>query len=793
MKALSFNTGWTFRHLQSNDPAMPVTLPHDAALTEPRTETAPGGTNTGWYEGFDYLYEKQFEPEQTWAGQTVVLEFEGVYHNAEVWLNGKKLAFRPYGYTNFTVDLTGQLCFGQVNCLQVIAHNADQPNSRWYSGAGIYRPVNLWIGGAEHIPFAGLKVRTCSIAPPQIEVDVHTTADGPVRVEVWDGEMLLAQQTAASTNGLAQLRIALPEVQLWSPEHPALYTLRAKYVQDTAETDFGIRTLEWGQQGLLINGSRVILQGACIHHDNGLLGAVCLPDAVERKIRLLKENGYNAIRSAHNPCSKALLEACDRMGVLVMDEYIDHWYIHKTEHDYVDYFNDWWKQDLKDMVEKDYNHPSVILYSTGNEVSETAQPKGIALTGEMTEYLHSLDATRPVTCGVNIFFNFLSSVGFGVYSDEKAKKQAEDATRKKKAVGSQFFNNLAGLLGDEFMKRGATIYPCDLKTRDAFARMDVAGYNYGIYRYEHDLKKYPERLILGSETFCRDAYRFRELAKQEPRLIGDFVWAGMDYLGEVMVGSWEYADYAPRFDGGLGWVSAGSGRIDLTGKPLGEALYTRVALEQAEGPFLAVRPVNHTGDKHSPSAWKMTNAMESWSWPGCEGKTAEVEVYARAAAVALLLNGQEIGRKKAKNDCRFVFKCKYQPGTLEAVAYNVAGQETGRCALTTAADVTQLRAEPEQLTVQPGHLCYVRLRYTDPAGIVKPMRNDRIKVSVTGGKLLALGNGCPFNLEGYQNDSTLPYWGEALAIVQADETGSVHLCAEGAGLTAEAVVPVKER
>ena len=231
----------------------------------------------------------------------------------------------------------------------------------------------------------------------------------------------------------------------------------------------------------------------------------------------------------------------------------------------MDYFNDWWRSDLESMVKKDYNHPCVILYSTGNEVSETAQKKGIALTKQLTRYLHRLDDTRPVTCGVNIFFNFLSSIGFGVYSDKKAKKQAEDATKKKKAVGSQFFNNLAGLL--------------------------------------------------GSETFCSDAYRFRELAKKEPRLIGDFVWAGMDYLGEVMVGSWEYADNAPRFDGGLGWVSAGSGRIDLTGKPLGEALYTRVALEQAEGPFLAVRPVNHTGDKHSPSAWKMTDAMTSWTWP----------------------------------------------------------------------------------------------------------------------------------------------------------------------------------
>ena len=789
MKAISFNTGWTYRHLTENVPAVPITLPHDAALAEKRTETAPGGTNTGWYEGFDYLYEKRFTPDAALRGKKAVLEFEGVYHNAEVWLNDEKLAFNPYGYTDFTVELTGKLNFDGENVLQVIARNADQPNSRWYSGAGIYRPVTLWVGAEKHIPLDGLHLRTVGIDPPEIEVQLRTSAPGTVKLQVLDGTEV-KKEVSVQSDGTAKQRILLPGTELWSTETPKLYTLRAEFGTDTAQTTFGIRELSWGKQGLLLNGSRCLIQGACIHHDNGLLGAVCHPDAVRRKVRILKENGYNAIRSAHNPCSKALLDACDEQGVLVMDEYIDHWYIHKTEHDYVDYFNDWWKKDLKSMVEKDYNHPSVILYSTGNEVSETAQPKGIALTGELTEYLHHLDDSRPVTCGVNIFFNFLSSIGFGVYSDKKAKKQAEDATKKKKAVGSQFFNNLAGLMGSEFMKRGATLHACDVRTRDAFAKMDIAGYNYGIYRYEHDLKKYPERLILGSETFCNDAYRFRELAKKEPRLIGDFVWAGMDYLGEVMVGSWEYADYAPRFDGGLGWVSAGSGRIDLTGKPLAEALYTRVALEQAEGPFVAVRPVNHSGDKHSPSAWKMSDAIQSWTWTGCEGRKAEVEVYARAASAALFLNGKEIARKTAKNDCLFRFRCEYQPGTLEAVAYNVAGKETGRCALTTAAAATELRAEPEETAVHPGQLCYIRLRYTDPAGILKPLAKDEIKVDVTGGKLLALGNACPFNLRGYLTEETTPYWGEAMAIVEAGSEGCVTLRAHSKTGDAETTVRI---
>ena len=791
MKPTPLLTGWTCRHLGDTAPGKPVTLPHDAMLAEPRTALSAGGTNTGWYEGYDYEYQRTLTVPENELADTHILEFEGVYHNAEVWLNGQKAAFRPYGYTNFYVDYAPYLHSGE-NELRVIARNADQPNSRWYSGAGIYRPVQLWTAKGAHIALNGVKICTLSLDPAIVEVRVKTTAPGTVRLMVDD---LPAMQQ--ESDGEAVFTLTLDNARLWTPETPNLYTCRVNFADDEVTETFGVRKVEWGTDGFLLNGKRYIIQGACIHHDNGLLGAVCDPDAVARKVRLLKANGYNAIRSAHNPCSKALLTECDRQGMLVMDEYIDHWYIHKTEHDYVDYFNDWWHQDLTDMVEKDYNHPCVVLYSTGNEVSETAQKRGIALTKEMTDFLHELDDSRPVTCGVNIFFNFLSSIGFGVYSDEKAKKEAERAekakqrgekTAKKKAVGSQFFNNLAGLLGDEFMKRGATLHGCDVKTRDAFANMDIAGYNYGIYRYKHDLKKYPQRLILGSETFCNDAYKFRELAKQEPRLVGDFVWAGMDYLGEVMVGSWEYADYAETFDGGLGWVSAGSGRIDLTGKPLGEALYTRVALEADNGPYIAVCPVNHTGDRHSPSAWKMTNAMPSWSWTGCEGRKANVEVYARAARVELVLNGHTVGSKTLKNDCLARFSILYESGTLEAVSYDAADHEIGRCKLQSAGGTTRLTLDAEEPTVKPGHLCYVRLRYTDENGITKPLARGNIQVQVRGGTLVGLGSACPFNKHSYLDSETDTYYGEALAIVRMGDGDAMTIAASDGEYSAELTV-----
>ena len=794
MKPTPLLTGWTCRHLGDTAPGKAVTLPHDAMLAEPRTAISAGGTNTGWYEGYDYEYQRTLTVPENELADTHILEFEGVYHNAEVWLNGQKAAFRPYGYTNFYVDCAPYLHAGE-NELRVIARNADQPNSRWYSGAGIYRPVQLWKARGAHITLNGVKIRTLSLQPAIVEVRVKTTAPGTVRLTVDD---LPAMQQ--ESDGEAVFTLTLDNARLWTPETPNLYTCRVSFADDEVTETFGVRKVEWGTDGFLLNGKRYIIQGACIHHDNGLLGAVCDPDAVARKVRLLKENGYNAIRSAHNPCSKALLTECDRQGVLVMDEYIDHWYIHKTEHDYVDYFNDWWRQDLTDMVEKDYNHPCVVLYSTGNEVSETAQKRGIALTKEMTDFLHGLDDSRPVTCGVNIFFNFLSSIGFGVYSDEKAKKEAERAEKakqrgekaaKKKAVGSQFFNNLAGLLGDEFMKRGATLHGCDVKTRDAFANMDIAGYNYGIYRYKHDLKKYPQRLILGSETFCNDAYKFRELAKQEPRLVGDFVWAGMDYLGEVMVGSWEYADYAETFDGGLGWVSAGSGRIDLTGKPLGEALYTRVALEADNGPYIAVCPVNHTGDRHSPSAWKMTNAMPSWSWTGCEERKANVEVYARAARVELVLNGHTVGSKTLKNDCLARFSIPYESGTLEAVSFDAADHEIGRCKLQSAGGTTRLTLDAEEPTVKPGHLCYVRLRYTDENGITKPLARGNIQVQVRGGTLVGLGSACPFNKHSYLDSETDTYYGEALAIVRMGDGDAMTIAASDGEYSAELTVPAQ--
>ncbi len=778
MQKISFNNNWHCFKTNKPETSIPVTIPHDAMLLDDRTETSAGGTNNGWFKASDYTYEKKFFIPEEYKTKELSLEFEGVYHKASIYINGKKIFYHSYGYTGFFVELNDSINYGAENTIQVKVINSDQPNCRWYSGTGIYRPVWLHVLPKQHILQNGIRITTVDYKLRTIEIAVSTNASGPLKIEILkEGSFIHTLKGTVSDNEY-KTQLSLPKAELWEPDFPVLYTLRATFNESVAEEQFGIRKIEWNStNGFCINGKRCILKGACIHHDNGILGACAYDFAEQRKIKILKENGYNAVRCAHNPCSPALLKACDKTGILVLDEYMDGWYIHKTKYDYADEIEKNYKEDIKCMINKDYNHPSVIMYSTGNEVSETAQPRGIALSKDLVNFIHTLDKTRPVTCGINIFFNLLSSRGFGVYSDKKADKALEDA-KKKKSVGSEFYNDLAGLLGSNVMKRGATLHGCDVKTRDAYATMDVAGYNYGIFRYKHDLKKYPDRLILGSETFCSDAYMFYNIAKENPRLIGDFVWAGMDYLGEVGIGAWEYENYAPDFSHGKGWISAGSGRIDLTGKPLAEMKYTRVAFD-LDKIGIGVIPVENANNRHSPSGWKFTNAIESWSWNGYNGKKTKVEVYAKAHHVSLFVNKTLVGTKKIHNTCRVIFNTTYYDGTLKAIAYDKNGEIIAQEDLKTAANDTQLTLEPEQKNIKTEtDLSYIRLKYTDSKGTLKPCARGKITLSVENGTLLGFGSACPYYERSYLSDTADTYYGEALAIIKPSSKGSLICKAE---------------
>lgn len=315
------------------------------------------------------------------------------------------------------------------------------------------------------------------------------------------------------------------------------------------------------------------------------------------------------------------------------------------------------------------------------------------------------------------------------------------------------------------MKIGASLRGSDLKTKDAFAELDIAGYNYGILRYKKDIKRYPQRVIVGSETFCSDAYHFYEMAKKHPAIIGDFVWAGQDYLGEVGIGSREYKAYAKNFKPVVGWISAGSGRIDLTGKSLAEMSYMRVAYE-IDPIRIGVIPVPFYRQEHSPSAWKMTTAIESWSFPGCTGQKTKVEVYARGYVVELCLNGKTIGKKRVKSNGRVSFSIIYHPGELKAISYAKDGSVIATTSLTSGEEKTILHAIPEQSKIGKGDLAYIRFKYADVNGILNPLARGDISLKVSGGLLLGFGHACPYNERGFNQSISDTYYGEALAIVK---------------------------
>ncbi len=752
---IDFNDNWIY--CERGGECIPVSLPHDGMICGRRD--GDGVQNIGWFHGVDAQYTKHFVKP---CGENFFLEFEGVYKDAEIFINGKFAASHFYGYTGFTVDVTELIHDGE-NTVSVSVHNSDQPNGRWYTGTGIYRPVKLYALPREYILISGISVKTLSVDPARVEVKVKTCGEGELAVALSRGNSVVCQNTVAVRGAINETSLVfdVDNPELWSVDNPALYTCRVTFCGDERELAFGIRTVSVDRQhGFTINGERVVLRGACVHHDNGILGARCYAESERRKVSLLKSCGYNAIRCAHNPCSHALLDACDTLGMLVLDEYTDMWYVHKTKYDYATRVEDNYDADLNAMIDKDFSHPSVVMYSLGNEVAESGEKRGLELLGKMIETVKKRD-DRPVTVGINPFFNFLYSIGLGQYSDKKANRSPN------KKVGSEFFNMLAGKFGAGFMKTMAKLRGCDKKTREAYSMCDIAGYNYGIERYDRDLKKYGGRIILGTETFCADAFDFFEKAKGNNAVIGDFVWAGMDYLGEVGVGAWEYRDYAPVPATRFGWISAGSGRIDLTGNLLGEALYTRVAFELDDIHIAASpRPI---GQKHSPSAWKFSDALSFWC--GEIGKTYRVEVYSRAHTVELMLNGKKLSRRRTKK-ARAVFRAKFEAGELTAVGYNERGEEVCRTSLHSPGEATRLYISAEQKNSRDS-IYYLQIYYGDESGAWKPSARGEVSVSVAGGKLLALGNACPFNAHGYCRDVTDTYYGRALAVVETDGVATV--------------------
>jgi len=764
MGKIDFNLDWKYKHLDTLEEFTSIRLPFDAMFKENRKLGAPGGINVSYFEGRDYLFKKNFKAEKSYEDKDIYIEFEAVYKDSQIFVNGKKAGGRNYGYEPIFIKLNEFLKYGEDNTIEVRCYNSDQPNSRWYSGAGIIRPCYLYVLPKNHILEDDIRITTLSTDPGKISLSFpcSDTCKGIIRItDSFNKEIYLKDALLKINNEIA---IDIPSCHLWSSDSPYLYTLEIEIEGEIYSRKFGIRKIEYGKDGLLINGKREILFGACIHSDEGILGAASFKEAEYRKIRLLKQYGYNSIRSSHNPCSKFLLEACDEYGVYVLDEYVDCWFFPKTKYDYTIHLMKNYRTDLYDMVKKDYSHPSVIMYSIGNEVTETARKEGIILTEDMVALLHSFDKTRPVTCGINICMNGGARIGFGFYNKKSADKQALNNAKTKK-TGSELFNLITTKIGGNTIKTFSALKVCDLGTKEAFSKLDIAGYNYGIKRYRKDLKEYPDRLILGTETFLCDADKFYKLAMKEKRIIGDFVWAGIDYLGEVGIGSWEYKDYASDFAKGLGWISAGSGRLDLNGNPLGEALYTMSSFHKTNKPLIGICPFNHYKEKHSPSVWKMSGALPYYSYKGYEGRKGEIEVYSTSPYVKLFINLKDYGIKKTRNGIAR-FKVRYREGFVKAINLDRNRKEGDFTVIYSPLEETYLSLIKEGKDHKIGDLVYINVAYTDKNGSIKPLERHQVSLKLTGCNLMAFGNSCPFHKNGYSSLTEETYHGQALAIVE---------------------------
>ncbi len=765
-----------------------VRLPHDAMREAQRSPEAPSGGSSGYFPGGVWRYTRTLEVPRDWQARWVSLTFDGVYADARVYVDDVLVAHRPNGYARFSVDLAPHLQFGARNRLRVDVRT--HLDSRWYSGAGLYREVRLRVAGGVHIAPDGVRVHTPDVDDDYAAVEVvtdlvnetslmrtvrlATRLDDPDAGEAVSDDVPVTLPPGATVRARRRLWVRSP--RRWSPEAPQLYRARVTVREEDAVLDeraeaFGIRTLRLDPfRGLRINDVPVTLRGACVHHDNGLLGAISHPDAEDRKVRRLREAGFNAVRMAHNPASQALLEACDRHGMLVMNEAFDVWHNEKTAFDYSRSFDRWWRDDLEAMVAGSVNHPSVVMYSIGNEIPELGRADGRVTGRRLAEHVRSLDPTRPITNAMQILF----------LVDLDAQIEAAGGL-------NQFLGGVLDRRADEGQGFAAgqnvvaTSPLADAAIEEACSVVDVTGYNYAEGRYAFDAEHHPQRVSVGSETFpTRIANNWR-LVSQHPNVIGDFTWAGWDYLGEAGIGGHAYEEDGATFPYGLGYpnLTAACGDLDITGVRLPVSFYREIVFGLRHEPYIAVgRPARFAHTIPAPNAWQWSDTVSSWTWPGFEGRPIRVEVYAAAEEVELILNGSVVGRATVGERRPLVatMTLNYQPGTLVAVAL-VDGREISRTVLVSAEEVAGLRLTCEQAAIAaPGGLAFVDVDVVDAAGRLNTAGAHRLGVQVQGpGRLVALGTGRPRTEERFDAAVCTSYDGRAQAVIRSDGPGPIRV------------------
>lgn len=772
-----------------------LTLPHDAMIHEERTQATKNRHQTGFYPGGCYTYTKAFAAPAEWADKTVRIAFEGVYENARVYINGDYAGGCANGYTEFSVCADDYLTYGAQNTVTVIANNSAEENSRWYSGSGIYRDVVLLVGNEVHVKENGLRITTPEAQEDLavVQVQLALKNKGRKRHKVSVQIRLMDQEGAAAGDSSVPVtifgedeerisaRIQVENPALWSLENPSLYTCFVTVTEgeeclDEARDYFGIRRLSLtAAKGFRLNGQEVKLRGACIHHDNGVIGAVTLKRAEERRVQQLKAAGFNCIRSSHHPMSRALLDACDREGVLVLDELSDCWTRSKNNNDYAQRFPDSWEKDVEAMVAKDYNHPSVIMYISGNEIQEAATAKGAQLNRLITEKFHGLDSNRYVTVAINGLLSCMDHMGEIIcditgMTMEQMMAMQEQAQNSQSDAGADAANGSTDLMKGPMADAFAANHIVTELLNEFASVTDLVGYNYLTARHEMEHTLFKNRVVLGTETLPSDLVRLWKIVKNNSHVIGDMTWTGYDYIGEAGSSCFYY-------DGRQGFMAnwpislSSMGDIDLIGNRRPVSYFREIVYGLRKAPYIAVERVNHFGEKPNQSAWPWKDELESWTWKGYEGKGAVVNVYSDAEEVELFLNGRSLGRKGAGEANGFYasFNTVYEAGRLEAVNYrNGASAETVELL---SADVPLelcVEADRTELTADGADLCYILISLKDGKGVRNLQEERKIRVSVTGaGTLQGMGSADPATDNRYDSCTWNTYDGYVLAVVRA--------------------------
>ena len=740
-----------------------VDLPHDWSIEDlprkssPFDSTAIGGIDAGYLAGGTGWYRKTFEMPKQFRNKKLALHFGGVYMNADVWLNGVHLGNHPYGYTAFEFDITDKVKIGEPNVVAVQVKNEGR-NSRWYSGSGIYRHVWLKVTDPVHFKTWGVAVTSTEVSVEKATVNIQSQIENETAaaktvtavIHILDDEgsqVAVTQQSieiSANKETKTAQSVTIQNPKLWSTEQPYLYTVVVEIqnengkLLDVIKEPFGIRTIEFSvDKGFLLNGKPTLLKGGCMHHGNGPLGAAAYDRAEERRAELMKASGFNAIRCAHNPPSEAFLDACDRLGILVIDEAFDMWREPKNPQDYSNYFDEWWQKDVAAMVLRDRNHPSVIMWSIGNEIPERGRPEGMKTAKMLVGFVKSLDNTRPVTSAVN-----------GLGPDK-----------------------------DPF-----------------FATLDISGYNYSFGGdhgqksiFEKDHERVPNRIMYCSESYPLEAYGTWMDAVKYPYVLGDFVWTGFDYLGEASIGWRGY----PHDENFYPWNHAFCGDIDICGYKRPQSYYRNVLWGVGQQLSIFVKPPQPSfpvkKNRASWSKWHWLDQVAEWNWRGYENQRLEVNVYSGYETVELFLNGKSLGKKATNAANQFIanWEVPYQPGELKAVGYK-GGQEKATQTLKTAEKPVQIKltADRQELKASGQDLCYVTVELLDKNGVRNPKSDNRVNFEVQGpGEIIATGSSNPMSVESFQQPHRKAYKGRCLVILKSGKTsGEIVLKAISEGL-----------